>query len=154
MSKKFSGPSIVAAAAIAAAGFMSFAGTASAAPMAHPLALKNAAAADVQTVQWRGRGGWGGGYNRGWRGPGPLIGGLAAGAIIGGALARPYGYGYAPGYYAPGYYAPPPGYYGGEVYEDGPGGGDAQAYCMQRFRSFDPRSGTYLGNDGMRHPCP
>ena len=27
-------------------------------------------------------------------------------------------------------------------------------YCMQRFRSYDPQSGTYLGNDGYRHPCP
>jgi hypothetical protein len=30
-----------------------------------------------------------------------------------------------------------------------PGGGDV-AYCMQRFRSYDPDSGTYLGFDG-RH---
>jgi hypothetical protein len=34
-----------------------------------------------------------------------------------------------------------------------PGGGDV-AYCMQRFRSYDPDSGTYLGFDGQRHPCP
>lgn len=27
-------------------------------------------------------------------------------------------------------------------------------YCMRRFRSYDPRSGTYLGNDGYRHRCP
>jgi len=27
-------------------------------------------------------------------------------------------------------------------------------YCMQRFRSYDPASGTYLGNDGYRHRCP
>jgi hypothetical protein len=27
-------------------------------------------------------------------------------------------------------------------------------YCAQRFRSYDPYSGTYLGNDGYRHPCP
>ena len=51
------------------------------------------------------------------RGPGiaPLIGGLAAGAIIGGAIAssRP-AYAYPPGYYAPGY---APGY--------GPGYGPA-----------------------------
>jgi hypothetical protein len=25
--------------------------------------------------------------------------------------------------------------------------------CKQRFRSYDPRSGTYLGFDGLRHPC-
>jgi hypothetical protein len=28
------------------------------------------------------------------------------------------------------------------------------SYCMQRYRSYDPSSGTYLGNDGQRHPCP
>jgi hypothetical protein len=28
------------------------------------------------------------------------------------------------------------------------------AYCEQRFRSYDPASGTYLGYDGYRHPCP
>jgi hypothetical protein len=31
-------------------------------------------------------------------------------------------------------------------------GGDA-SYCAQRYRSFDPASGTYLGYDGLRHPC-
>jgi hypothetical protein len=33
-------------------------------------------------------------------------------------------------------------------------GGDDVGYCMQTYRSYDPRSGTYLGNDGFRHPCP
>lgn len=38
-----------------------------------------------------------------------VIGGLAAGAIIGSAVSRPYyGYGYGPGYY----YGPAPAYYG------------------------------------------
>ena len=27
-------------------------------------------------------------------------------------------------------------------------------YCMRRFRSYDPQSGTYLGRDGYRHSCP
>jgi hypothetical protein len=81
------------------------------------------------SAYWRG-GGWHGG---GW---GYYGGGFAAGAILGGLLAAPYYYGPPPGYY----YGPPP--------------GDAVAYCMQRFRSYDPRSGTYLGNDGYRHPCP
>ena len=26
--------------------------------------------------------------------------------------------------------------------------------CAQRFKSYDPRSGTYLGRDGYRHACP
>jgi hypothetical protein len=110
-------------------------GAANAAPIGQPLAASKAAANITQPVQWRG-GGWG------W---GPAIaGGIIGGAIVGGALAAPY----APGYYGPGYYgAPPPVAYG-------PPPGDAIAYCMQRFRSFDPSSGTYLGNDGYRHPCP
>jgi hypothetical protein len=32
--------------------------------------------------------------------------------------------------------------------------GDPIAYCMQRYRSYDPSSQTYLGYDGLRHPCP
>jgi hypothetical protein len=28
------------------------------------------------------------------------------------------------------------------------------AYCAHRFKSYDPGSGTYLGYDGQRHPCP
>jgi len=82
-----------------------------------------------------------------------LIGGAIAGAVIGGAIAsQGYGPGYAPG--------PGPAYYD-NGYDDGavavapaPGGDDAVSYCMQTYRSYDPRSGTYMGNDGYRHPCP
>ncbi len=104
--------------------------------------------------RFSGGGGYhgGGGYYRGGGG-GAFIPGLAAGAIIGGAIASQ---GYGPGYYA----APGPGYYD-EGYDDGavavapaPAGGDDVAYCMQTYRSYDPRSGTYMGNDGYRHPCP
>jgi hypothetical protein len=62
-------------------------------------------------------------------------GGLALGLGLG-LAASPYAYG--PSYYAAPDYA----------------GDDAVAYCMSRFRSYDPRSGTYLGYDGLRHPCP
>jgi hypothetical protein len=122
---------------------------ASAAPVAGALALKNAAPGNVETVRWGG--GWRGG---GWRGRGWGWGvgaGFATGAIIGGALAAPYYYGYPYPYYG-GYYQAPA-YYGPPVYAPPPGG-DAVAYCAQRFRSYDPRTGTYLGNDGARHPCP
>jgi len=27
------------------------------------------------------------------------------------------------------------------------------SYCAQRYRSYDPASGTYMGYDGRRHPC-
>jgi BA14K-like protein len=58
-----------------------------------------------------------------------------------------------PGYVPP---APPPGYAAGPAIA-GPGpqpGGDPTAYCRQRFKSYDPKTGTYLGTDGQRHPCP
>jgi hypothetical protein len=97
-----------------------------------------AAAAPAQ-AQWRGHRGGGG----------AIVGGLLAGALIGGAIASSqrgyYGPGYGPGY-APGYYAPAP------VYAGPPG--DAVGYCLSRFKSYDPASGTYLGYDGYRHPCP
>jgi len=118
-------------------------GVAGAMPVANALAIKNAAPAPAETVQWRRGFGWG------------LGAGLVTGAIVGGALASPY-YGYGPYYPAPVYVAPPPVYYGppaGPV--AGPvAAGDPVAYCSQRYRSYDPASGTYLGFDGQRHPCP
>jgi BA14K-like protein len=27
-------------------------------------------------------------------------------------------------------------------------------YCAQRYRSYDPASGTFMGYDRQRHPCP
>jgi hypothetical protein len=31
--------------------------------------------------------------------------------------------------------------------------GAASRSCSERYRSFDPATGTYLGLDGNRHPC-
>jgi hypothetical protein len=31
--------------------------------------------------------------------------------------------------------------------------GPDMTYCAQRYRSFDPASGTFMGYDGRRHPC-
>ena len=130
-----------------------------------------------------GRGPVGGPGWRGPGGGGPVYGGgggwgygvgaaVVGGAIIGGALAAPYYYGYGPYYPAPyPYYAepvyeaapeyspPPPDAYspppGAGAYGPPPGnGGDPSGYCAQRYRSYDPASGTYIGNDGLRHPCP
>ncbi len=102
------------------------------------------------------RGGYGGGGYRGGggyyrhHGGGAYLPGAVAGAIVGGAIA-------SQGYYgSSGYYAP--GYYDDSYAEDGvvavAPGGDDESYCVQRYRSYDPASGTYLGNDGLRHPCP
>jgi len=130
---------VVAAAGVLAATAASLSVPAAAAPIGQPLAA-TAAPAMTEQVYWRGRGwGWGGGA---------FVGGLAAGALIGGAIAGPYYYGY-PGYY----YGPGPGYYAAPAYGPPPEG-DAEAYCMQRYRSYDPNTGTFLGKDGRRHPCP
>ncbi len=113
-------------------------------------------------VQSRVGAGYGGGYAgdgyaRGYRhrdGDGRFIPGAVAGAVVGGALAsQSYGYYAGPGYYGPDY--------DDQYYDDSavavgpaPGGGDDVGYCMQTYRSYDPASGTYLGYDGLRHPCP
>jgi hypothetical protein len=83
----------------------------------------------VETVQYRR---WHRGYrHHGWHhrrhyGSGAaVLGGLAAGAIIGGAIANSRAQ-----------------------------ANDAVAYCAQRYRSYDPALGSYLGYDGNRHPCP
>jgi hypothetical protein len=73
-----------------------------------------------------------GGYHHGWRNYGyydnDAGAALAAGAIVG--LAA------------------------GAIAANASAGSSAYAYCSQRFRSYDPASGTYLGYDGYRHPCP
>jgi len=51
-------------------------------------------------------------------------------------------------YYDDGY---PAGYVGDPAYVVS--GGADPAYCAQRYKSYDPASGTYLGYDGLRHPC-
>jgi hypothetical protein len=99
----------------------------------------------------RGGGDWHGGHGHG----GGFIPGAVAGALIGGAIAS-QGYGY---YGGPGYYYAPGSYYDDQYYDDGavapaPVEDDSVTYCMQTYRSYDPASGTYLGFDGLRHPCP
>ena len=89
--------------------------------------------------RWDGGRRWGGGrpyygrpyyYGRDYGyGPG-IVGGLAAGALIGSAIA-------AQQQAAPAY-APT---------------AEWIAYCQTKYRSFDPATGTYLGYDGKRHYC-
>jgi len=107
--------------------------------------------------RWNGQRAYDGRWNRYsqngyWRRGAGYGAGVAVGVGVG--LGYPYVAGggpYADDYYE-GYaatddygYAAAPEYDGQEV--------DAQ-YCAQRFRSYDPASGTYLGYDGLRHPCP
>ena len=72
----------------------------------------------------RGRGARGGGGRGGGRGVGVGVG-IAAGIIGGAIIADQY------------------------RRRD-----DAVAYCAQRFRSYNPETGTYIGRDGFEHPCP
>jgi hypothetical protein len=124
--------------AVVGAGLLFMPAAAQAMPVTQQAATsvaKNAAeASPVVDVRWRNRH-WRGHHHRHWnrygyyRGYRDYDGGaLAAGAIFGlaaGALAA-----------------------------NAAAGGNAVAYCSSRFRSYDPASGTYLGYDGYRHPCP
>jgi len=104
-------------AALLVMGAISLGAPATAAPLMSLSAAANPVAQDSDLVQVRyggwhgGRGGWHGG----WGFPG---GALAAGALIGGAIAAPYyGGGYSPYYgdaygYAPAPYGDPAPYYG------------------------------------------
>ncbi len=69
-----------------------------------------------------------------------------------GGVPQVYYYG-APTYYAPGYY--------GDQYSDGgpavgpsPPGDASAINCAATYSSYDPQTGTYIGNDGIAHPCP
>jgi len=80
----------------------------------------------IEQVQHRGGGYRGGGHWHGGGGGGAVgavLGGLAVGALIAGAAAASQ-----------------------EAQE-------RHAYCAQRYRSYDPASGTFLARDGMRYPC-
>ncbi|GAB1717176.1 MAG: hypothetical protein NTAFB05_22180 [Nitrobacter sp.] len=121
---------ILLGALLAGAVAFTFSVPATSAPLIGQSGLSTAIPSSIETVQYyrHGHRYYGHGhYHHGGGGAGALIGGLAAGAIIGGAIAA------------------------------GQANAAAQqnaAYCAQRFRSYDPASGTYLGLDGYRHPCP
>jgi hypothetical protein len=128
----------ISVAAVLAAGVTAASSVASATPFADALAIRNAAGTEVEMVWGRGFG-WGFGA------------GFLGGAIVGGALAAPYYYG-GPHYYYGAPYYPPAAY--GPGYYPAPGYGGDAAYCASRYRSYDPATGTFLGYDGVRHPCP
>jgi BA14K-like protein len=131
--------------------------------------------------QFAQRGEFRGDRGRGYgRGVGYAAGAVAAGVATGAAVAAGgYGYGYSDPYYGDNYaydqnysgdnygYDNSYAYDNGATFnagiplvtfnqsaqmDQGPVGGDA-SYCAQRYRSYDPASGTYLGYDGQRHPC-
>jgi hypothetical protein len=70
---------------------------------------------------------------------------------VGGALGYGYGGDYGDDYAYNNYYDNSDD--SGPAYVVSNGQGDDSGYCAQRYKSFDPPSGTYLGYDGLRHPC-
>ena len=99
-----------------------------------------------------GGGNWnhgGGGYYRHGRFFPGVAAGIAAGAVLGS-----YAYYNDPYYYGDnGYYADN-GYYDDGTTVVVPGSGGDASYCAQRYRSWDPGSQTYLGNDGYAASLP
>jgi len=133
----------LAIAAAAMAGFVFAAPSAQAAPAGLPSVVPTILAApatslgltDVQFRRhdgyyrgWRGHRGYHRGGRRWGRGVGPFLGGLAAGAVIGGAFDR-RSYGYS-------------------------GSSDAYERCAARFKSFEPSTGTYTTYGGETRRCP
>jgi hypothetical protein len=129
----------------------------SAAAVAMTAASLSTASADDR---WHHGGGWG--HGNGW---GYGAAGLATGLIVGSAIASQPSYG--PDYYYDEGYPPPPPryYYPRRAYYAPPAPYNAYAgglrpwspqwsrYCYDRYRSFDGRTGTFVGNDGARHFC-
>jgi BA14K-like protein len=142
------GPSFAAAPAIRSGGSFAAAPAVRSGVVGAPT-FNSGRIAAAPSGTWNG-GTWNGGH---WRHHhGGFWPGFVAGAAIGGLGS--YAYYNDPYYYDDGYYDD---YY----YDQGPtvavvpgAGGDSVAYCEQRYRSYDPASGTYLGYDGLRHPCP
>jgi hypothetical protein len=128
---------------VIATSLASVSSLAMAAPVSNASAIRNATPSTVETVRWW----W-------WGAPAAAF---VAGGLVGGALAAPYYYGYGPynpGPYYPGAYYPGPYYPGHYAAAPAYSNGGGEGYCAQRFRSYDPSTGTYMGYDGQRHPCP
>lgn len=124
--------------------------------------LKSAAAAGLvivlcaTAIPSAANAGWNRHHNHNGAAVAAGIFGLAAGAIIGSALTAPRYYApqpyYAPRtYYAPRPYraAPQPAYYGPPA----PWTPGWYSYCHSKYRSFNSRTGYFLGYDGRYHFC-
>ena len=175
---------LLAIAATAALGTLGLTAPASAAqtqtaPVSELVAAIQNGTVQAEYVQRRGGGrhvSRGGGYRGGarhvYRGGAYRGRQVYRGGVYRGGRYVNRGY-YGRGYYGGRYYGPRYGYYGGGYgYGSAAAAGavglatgaivsgaiaqsnNAVSYCAQRFRSYDPASGTYLGNDGRRHRCP
>ncbi len=117
-------------------------------------------APQAQLVDYRHYGGYGGGYYHGHHHGGGddwawALGGLAAGAVIGGLLAQPRYYGpsyYEPDYYGPTYYRPR--YYAPRAYRQVYYGGNAHVrWCYARYRSYRAGDNSFQPYYGPRQAC-
>jgi hypothetical protein len=109
-------------------------------------------AAPAEAGRGHGRGGWGGGhyYYHDHDGIGALGAGLlgfGVGAIVGSALTPQQVY------VAPPPPPPPPAAYSPASYGPPPWTPDWYSYCYSLYRSFNPRTGTFIGYDGYEHFC-
>jgi hypothetical protein len=109
-------------------------------------------AAPAEAGRGHGRGGWGGGhyYHHDHDGIGALGAGLlgfGVGAIVGSALTPQQVY------VAPPPPPPPPAAYSPASYGPPPWTPDWYSYCYSLYRSFNPRTGTFIGYDGYEHFC-
>lgn len=83
-----------------------------------------------------------------------LVGSAALAQEMGGAMGPGADFGYepAPAYTGQGY--PDRGFVPFESNADANARMmPSDSYCVTRHRSGEPRSGTFLGDDGRRHPC-
>ena len=123
-------------AALIGAGLLALPAPANAVPLGGAISrnLMSQAQADgnslvIQVQRRRGGGGGGGGHRRDDRRRGGVNSGAVAAGILGGLLL-------------------------GAIIANEAQRSRSVEYCMRRYRSYDPRSGTYLGYDGYRHRCP
>jgi hypothetical protein len=148
------------AAAALTAGFLSFGGAQAANVMTGSAApgMTSTQDGNIQLADW-----WHHHHHGGSRvvlgfGLFPFLGGGYGYGYPGYGYGYPgYGYGYAGyGYGYPAYGYGYPGYgYGYRPYRRAYyGGGSAHVrWCMNRYRTYDPRSNTFIGYDGDRHRC-
>lgn len=100
---------------------------ASAAPLMLATPASKATSLPLENVQYRYRGGgYRGGYHHGGGAgvAGAVIGGLVIGGLIAGAAAA------------------------------NQRANEQAAWCAQRYRSYDPATGTFLARNGVRYSCP
>jgi BA14K-like protein len=82
-----------------------------------------------------------------------LVGSTALAQEMGGAMGPGSDYGYAPQPYS-GQGYPVRGFVPFESNADANARMvPSDSYCVTRHRSGEPRTGTFIGDDGRRHPC-